>query len=306
MTRRLFTFLAITLLSACGLSDIQLFPDEYVSDQYSIFSPSGAYAVGAEIDFEFHVAEGDTRTPSIEITGSSIRIDETSEGVVQATAIEVGSGEIIYRMAGEEVRRYPFTVGAIAHIAVEHYGVDSLAGFVIEDGVFDPSRFSIARGTGYGVNVRYEDAAGRVLDGAALLSAEGGFAGDDTSGDSVRFDTLRAGEFTLVLSAGEATTTFTYDVVDTIESITLAEEYPTDDLIRIVANALDTEGRPVYCRPTWRIDGEDHDLIEIAAGIAIDPGYIVFTPGTDRHIVEGTVLGMTGSIETAFADQEER
>ncbi|MFK8002223.1 MAG: hypothetical protein AB8H86_21690 [Polyangiales bacterium] len=303
MTRPLLILLALTL-SACGLSELQIFPDEYVSDQYTILGVSGSYAVGAEIDFQFHVAEGDTRAPAIEVTGTALRVDETTEEGIHATAVEAGAGEIIYSIGGAEVRRYSFRVRAIEHIAVEHYGVDAVAGFVIEDGVFDPSRFSIAQGTGYGITVRYEDADGQVLDGAGLLSAEGGFAEDDVNGDSVRFDTLQAGESTLVLSAGDATTTITYDVVDAIASITLAEEYPTDELLRVVANAVDAEGRPVYCRPTWRIDGEDYDLLEILPGIALDPGYIVFAQGTDRHIVEGTVLGMSASIETAFASQE--
>lgn len=300
---RLLILLALTL-SACGLDNLPLFADEYVSDQYSTFSPSGTYALGAEIDFLFHVAEGDTRTPAIEIVGSAIRVDETMRGITRATAVEAGSGEIIYSIGGEEVRRYPFTVSAIEHIAVEHYGVDFLAGFVVEDGVFDPSAFSIAQGSRYGLNIRYEDAEGQALDGAGLLSAEGGVAEDEVSGDVVQFNTLQAGEFTIVLSAGDATTTITYDVVDEITSITLAEEYPTDELISIVANAVDAEGRRVYCRPTWRIDGEDYEHPELAPGFALDPGFLVFGLGNERHIVEATSLGRTGSIETAFAPEQ--
>lgn len=305
MTRRLFALLAIALLSACGVGDLQLVPDEYVSDQYSGFSLDGTYAIGADIAFQLHVAEGDTRVPSIEITGSAIRIDETTERFVHATATDAGSGEIIYRMNDEEVRRYSYSVSAIEHIAVEHYGLDYLSGFTIEDGVFDPSAFSIAEGTRYGLNIRYEDAEGRVLAGAGLLSVQGdGIAEDEVIGDTVLFNTLEAGEFSLVLSAGGATTTLTYDVVDAIASLSLAEERPTEELVQIVANAIDTEGRPVYCRPTWRLNGVDYEQPELAPGYALDPGFIVFSPGSEQHIVEATVLNSSGSIEAAFAYSE--
>jgi hypothetical protein len=303
--RTALAVLTVMSLSACGgLDDFSLFPDEYVVDQFTIFSVDGNYALGTEVRFDMRLNEGDTRTPALEITGTALRIDETdSEGIVHATAAEEGSGQIIYTIGGEEVRRHSYRVSPIAGITVEHFGLDGLIGFELENGEFDPSAFSIAMGQSYGLIVRYQDALGENLGGEGLLSSDRGIPEFQSNRDTIRLDTSVAGESTIELSAGDATSSVAYDVVDEIASLVLELKTDVDDVISIVPRATDAEGRLVYGKPDWRIDGQDYALILL--GFEIDAGYISFEPSTnERHIVEASLLGMTSSIEAGFVYTE--